>query len=329
LSRGDSPTRRRPRGAALLAWALAAVCAAPAGVRGEGATGPSLAPPPLSGARLVPASAPIGEFDARVRDPERDPLPADPEQAAEIRRGYLLFLDTPNLAPGSVGGALSCGNCHLNAGQKEGALPLVGIAAVFPEYNRRSGRSFSLEDRVVGCFLRSLNATGLRADASEEHENRAPHPDVAAPEVRALAAYLRWLSDGVTIEETRAWRGWGIPTERLIPVGRLDPRRGRRLYQQRCANCHGKDGQGVDIGGIKPGPLWGPRSWNDGAGAARIYSLAAYLRHSMPYNSPGSLSDEEAQQLAAYIDKKPRPVFPGKRFDYRVERLPPDAVYYK
>lgn len=323
MSGGGAPKRRRPAGAALRAWALAAVCAAPAEGRGEGAT----SPPP--GPRLVPASAPIAERDTRVRDPGRDPLPADPKQAQKIRRGYLLFLDTSKLAPGSVSAGLSCGNCHLNAGQKEGALPLVGIDAVFPEYNRRSGRKLSLEDRVVGCFLRSLNATALRTDASEEHENRTPHPDVVAPEVQALVAYLRWLSEGVTAEETRAWRGWHIPQERLIPVGRLDPRSGRRLYREQCANCHGTDGEGVDIGGIKPGPLWGPRSWNDGAGAARIYALAGYLRHAMPYTSPGSLSDEEAQQLAAYIDKKPRPAFPAKRYDYQVEKLPPDAVYYK
>jgi thiosulfate dehydrogenase len=329
LSGRGPPEPGRPRGAVLLACALAAVWAGPAGVRGEGAADPSLAPHPQPGARLVPASALIGDLDARVRDPERDPLPADPTQAEEIRRGYRLFLDTRNLAPGSVGSALSCGNCHLNAGQKEGALPLVGIATAFPEYNRRSGRSFSLEDRVVGCFLRSMNATGLRAATSGEHENRTPHPDVAAPEVRAVAAYLRWLSEGVTAEETRAWRGWRIPRKRLIPIGSLDPRRGRLLYREKCANCHGQDGQGVDIGGIKPGPLWGPRSWNDGAGAARIYTLASYLRQAMPYTAPGALSDEEAQQLAAYIDGKPRPVFPGKRFDYQVEKRPEDAVYYK
>jgi len=263
-----------------------------------------------------------------VRDPDRDGLPADPGQAEEIRRGYLLFLDTRKLAPGSVGGALSCGNCHLNAGQKQGALPLVGIAAVFPEYSRRCGRVFSLEDRVVGCFLRSLNAARLQKDGSESHENRAPSPDASAPEVRALAAYLRWLSEGVAAEETRAWRNWSIPKGRLIPVSRLDRRRGRRLYQDKCMNCHGADGQGVDIGGIQPGPLWGPQSWNDGAGAARIYTLASYLRYAMPYNTPGTLTDEEAQQLAAYIDGKPRPVFPGKRFDYQVEKRPPDAVYY-
>jgi thiosulfate dehydrogenase len=317
--------RSQPRAPALLACALAAICAGSSPARGEADAGPSLA----AGQRLVPAAWSITEIDTRVRDPERDLLPADVAQAEEVRRGYRLFLDTSSLAPGSVGNALSCGNCHLNAGQKEGALPLVGIAAIFPEYNQRSGRSFSLQDRVVGCFLRSMNATGLRTDANEEHENLRPHPDVAAPEVRAIAAYLRWLSEGVSAEDTRAWRGWHIPSERLIPVRQLDPRRGRQLYRQKCANCHGRDGEGVDIGGIKPGPLWGPRSWNDGAGAARIYTLASYLRHTMPYTAPGTLSDEEAQQLAAYIDGKPRPAFPGKQYDYQVEKRPKDAVYYK
>jgi thiosulfate dehydrogenase len=312
-----------------LACALAAVCVAPAGAFGQGDAGPGLAASPPPGARLVPASAPIAEIDTRVRDPDRDPLPADPGQAEEVRRGYQLFRETSTLAPGSVGSALSCGNCHLNAGQKEGALPLVGIATVFPEYSKRSGRRFSLEDRVVGCFLRSMNSTGLHPNGRGEHENGTPHPDAAAPEVRAVATYLRWLSEGVSVEETRAWRGWNIPSQKLIPVGRLDARRGRRLYRNKCENCHGRDGEGVDIGGIKPGPLWGPKSWNDGAGAARIYTLAGYLRFAMPYSSPGTLTDEEAQQLAAYIDTKPRPVFPTKRLDYQVEKRPADAVYYK
>lgn len=115
----------------------------------------------------------------------------------------------------------------------------------------------------------------------------------------------------------------------LIPLDRIDPRRGRRLYRQKCLNCHGKDGQGVQIGEIKPGPLWGPRSWNDGAGAARTYTLAGLFRHSMPYSAPGTLTDEEAQQIAAWLTSRPRPAFGAKERDFRVEPLPPDAVYYR
>jgi len=161
---------------------------------------------------------------------------------------------------------------------------------------------------------------------SSQHENGEPNPPPDAPEVRALAAYLRWLSEDVSKEETRAWRGQGIAKN--IPLEELDERRGRRLYLAKCLSCHGKNGQGVSIGGLKAGPLWGPGSWNDGAGAARVYTLAAYLRHAMPYLAPGTLTDEEAQLIARYITAQPRPEFTAKARDYQVEKLPPDAVYY-
>jgi thiosulfate dehydrogenase len=89
------------------------------------------------------------------------------------------------------------------------------------------------------------------------------------------------------------------------------------------------DGEGVAIGEKKAAPLWGPDSWNDGAGAARIYTLAGMIRYMMPYTAPGSLNDEEAQQLAAFINSKPRPVFPFKDQDYLTDKLPADSVYYQ
>ena len=108
----------------------------------------------------------------------------------------------------------------------------------------------------------------------------------------------------------------------------LDIAKGEALFQEHCTNCHGEDGQGVAIGDKKPGPLWGPDSWNDGAGAARVYTLAGIIRYSMPYLAPGRLTDEEAQELAAFIDSKPRPSYPFKDQDYRTEKLPVDSVYY-
>jgi len=114
----------------------------------------------------------------------------------------------------------------------------------------------------------------------------------------------------------------------LLPVEKLDARKGEAIYVDRCVTCHGADGQGVEIGDKKAGPLWGPDSWNDGAGAARIYTLAGIIRYAMPYLDPGSLTDEEAQQLAAFINSKPRPAYPFKAQDYSTEKLPPDSVYY-
>jgi cytochrome c len=104
----------------------------------------------LGAAPLIPETAPIGTSSMRVKDPTRGPLPQDPARAAAILRGYRTFLDTPANAERFTKGTLSCGSCHLNAGQKAGAMPLVGIAKVFPEYNKRCGRTFTLEDRVVG-----------------------------------------------------------------------------------------------------------------------------------------------------------------------------------
>jgi len=194
---------------------------------------------------------------------------------------------------------------------------------MFPEYNRRAGRLFSLGDRITDCFLRSENATGGSLKADEL-------PTPTSSEVLAISAYLTWLSRGSETGKNPSWRGQNaIAAKNLIPVEKLDARKGEAIYADRCANCHGADGQGVEIGDKTAGPLWGPGSWNDGAGAARVYTLAGMIRYSMPYLDPGNMSDEDAQHLAAFIDSRPRPVFPSKERDYRVEKLPVDAVYYK
>jgi thiosulfate dehydrogenase len=239
---------------------------------------------------------------------------------------------TRDEAPKFARNRLSCGNCHLNGGQKERALPLVGVAGVFPEYNKREGRPFSLEDRIIGCFMRSENATGsaIIPGASPAGRDSTLYPGPESEEVTALSAYIQWLSEGIRGGEKLPWRGQNmIQPDSLIPVGVLDPERGRTLFRENCRTCHGDDGQGVQIGDKKAGPLWGPDSWNDGAGAARIYTLAGIIRYAMPYLSPGSLTDEEAQQIAAFINSMPRPEFPLKQSDYRKERIPADAVYYR
>ena len=242
----------------------------------------------------------------------------------EIRWGFKIFTDTPKEAPQFAPGKMSCNNCHLNGGQRERSLPLVGVAGMFPEYNKRSGRLYSLGDRVVDCFLRSENATG--AETSQELQSP---PATTSKEVLAVSAYITWLARGSEVGRNPAWRGQNnIPSENLIPIAKLDIHRGEALFMEHCTNCHGMDGQGVQIGDKKPGPLWGPDSWNDGAGAGRIYTLAGIIRYSMPYLNPGKLTDEEAQEVAAFIDSRPRPSYPYKDQDYRTEKVPPDSVYY-
>lgn len=57
-------------------------------------------------------------------------------------------------------------------------------------------------------------------------------------------------------------------------------------------------------------PLWGDHSYNHGAGLYRLSRFAGYIKANMPlgatYKAP-LLSDEEAWDLAAYVNSMPRP----------------------
>jgi thiosulfate dehydrogenase len=253
-------------------------------------------------------------------DPTRDPLLTDPRLGDQIKWGYRIFTNTPHEAARFTGSGVSCNNCHLNAGQRERSLPLVGVAGMFPEYNARAARLISLNDRIVDCFMRSENAPGKGLEDL---------PSPTSKEVLAVAAYITWLSKGHGVGQNPQWRGRNtIAQNKLIPIAKLDRARGESLYRERCTSCHGQDGQGVQVGDKKAGPLWGPGSWNDGAGASRVYTLAGIVRYAMPYLDPGSLSDEDAQHVAAFITSQPRPVYPYKDRDYQGGKIPVDAVYY-
>jgi len=282
---------------------------------------------PLISSRMTMATA--WEFP---RNPLTDPTLDDSKLSNEIRWGFKIFTNTPREAPRFAPSKMSCNNCHLNGGQRELSLPLVGLAGSFPEYNRRSGRLYTLGDRIVDCFVRSENATGMLEAAQQsegEDEGRETLPTTASKEVLAISAYLTWLAQGYPVGKNPSWRGKNtIAPANLIPIEKLDSSKGEAIFMERCSNCHGETGQGVAIGDKKPGPLWGPDSWNDGAGAARIYTLAGIIRYSMPYMDPGNLTDEEAQHLAAFINSKPRPAYPFKNHDYRTDKVPIDGVYY-
>jgi thiosulfate dehydrogenase len=287
----------------------------------------------LSYGLLIPQSALITRSGEFPHDPTKAGLTGDSAAIRSILHGFAIFINTPLNAPSISGNALSCNNCHPNGGQRERAMPLVGVARVFPEYNKRSGRSFTLEDRVIGCLLRSINATGNRQSGSatrHENELEASKLNAGTPEVKDLTAYITWLASFPEIGKYIPWRGQNaLAPSDLIPLEKLDPKQGKELFINACSSCHGKDGQGVNLaGGKRPAPLWGPKSWNDGAGAARTYTLAGMIRHWMPYLNPGQLTNEQAQNIAAYITSQPRPGFPFKDKDFRKEKIPVDAVYY-
>ncbi|HMD37029.1 MAG TPA: hypothetical protein VKH42_18775, partial [Vicinamibacterales bacterium] len=164
----------------------------------------------------------------------------DQHVADQIRWGFRIFTDTPREAARFTGGTVSCANCHLNAGQRDRALPLVGITGMFPEYNARAARLITLADRIVDCFMRSENAPGSRAAESSEGSGERASPSPASKEVIALAAYITWLSRGHEIGNNPTWRGHNaIAPGALIPIDTLDAQRGEAVYKERCTSCHG------------------------------------------------------------------------------------------
>ena len=211
---------------------------------------------PLAGPLIPARTTMVTAWDV-PKNPLTDPTLDDSRLSKEIRWGFRLFVNTPDEATRFTPSRMSCSNCHLNAGQRERSLPLVAVAAMFPEYNRRSGRLYSLTDRIVDCFLRSENATGNLADGADRVDEDTPSmPTPASREVLAIAAYITWLARGAEVGKNPAWRGQNtMAAAALRPLDTLDPARGEAIFNERCTTCHGQDGQGVMIGDKKPGPL--------------------------------------------------------------------------
>ena len=57
------------------------------------------------------------------------------------------------------------------------------------------------------------------------------------------------------------------------------------------------------------------------------HSAAAFVRHNMPLDRPGTLTDAQAWDVAAYITSLPRMDLPGKELDYPVGKPPKDTPY--
>jgi thiosulfate dehydrogenase len=225
--------------------------------------------------------------------------------------GERIFLRTQERAAALGSNALACTNCHLEGGKMAGALALTGAAASYPRKDA-SGQHVTLEDRIVRCFTHSLAGRS---------------PEIKSETVLALAAYIGSIAKP---GDTEAADRSTIDAAAIIPFGELNAERGRARYGDLCSGCHGLDGQGYrerrePLPYDYVPPVWGPRSYNDVAGLARVYTLAGFLRHAMPRDEPGTLDPRDAQEIAAFVDGQPRPSWPDKKaWD---GASPADAVY--
>jgi thiosulfate dehydrogenase len=210
---------------------------------------------------------------------------------------------TAESLPRFVGGNLTCTSCHLDEGRRGTAAPLTGVFARYPKYIDRTGAVVSMQDRVNYCMTRSLAGSRL------PNESR---------EMQDILAYLAFMARGVPM-------GAHLPVEGMPAMPKLDGNavRGDSVYRAGCARCHGADGAGM----AKVPALWGAKSFSVGASMARQERAASFIRHNMPFDNPGTLSDRDAFDVAAFITSKPRPDMPNKAEDWPFGGAPRDVPY--
>lgn len=231
-----------------------------------------------------------------------EPAPGHPLRA-EILRGRAILEATRDSLPAQVGNDLRCTSCHLDGGATE-VLGWVGVYGKFPQYRSRSAGIQTLEDRVNDCLERSMAGRRMPSDT--------------AP-MKAILAYFAWASKDRPVSGGVAGGGITAVFDGLDP----DSARGGQLYIANCVRCHGADGAGTPLGT----PLWGPRSYTVGAGMARYRTAAAFVLANMPRDMPGTLARQDALDIAAYVDSRPRPDFASKSKDWPRGGAPSDTPY--
>ena len=225
------------------------------------------------------------------------------KDAALIKYGKKLITNTAfyfgengSVAKRSTNG-MNCQNCHLEAGTKTWGNNFSAVLSTYPKYRARSGKIETISKRINDCFERSLNGKAL---------------DTASKEMKAIIAYITWLCSSVRKGEKPAGSGFqkiAYLSEAASVV------KGKQVYIDKCMACHGPNGEGREnktAGGYTYPPLWGPHSYNSGAGLLRLANFASFVKYNMPFGLDylsTQLSNEEAWDVAAFVNSQARPSF--------------------
>lgn len=244
-------------------------------------------------------------------EPLTAPARAVPAIATEEYGRRLIAQTAEYLGPDQAdpdkrytGARLSCGSCHLATGVEPGTLTLLQVTEHYPRFSGRVAAQTDIEDRINECMQRSMNGKPLPMDS---------------PEMIAMAAYLRSL--GARYQAMGAGQKTAQePAAFKTPDRAADLAAGQAVFGAKCSICHGADGAGLlatkdrSKGFLFP-PLWGPDSFNDGAGMHRVLTAARFIKTRMPLGKP-DLTDGQAFDVAAFINNQPRPEMPNLDKDY-------------
>jgi len=232
--------------------------------------------------------------------------------------------DTHPLTKDMVGNKLQCKSCHLagsdgKPGTGDGIGTFIGTATAFPAYQKKYQTIQTLQDRINNCFPRSMSG-------------KRPIIDTEAS--LAMAAYITWLSDGMPMHMDakrpcgpKNTERWGGGNKKFAAIQKKATHEnylaGKKIYEAQCASCHGKNGEGM---GTFPG-LWGQDkegnwlAYNAGAGLAQPHKAANWIQANMPLGQGGTLSDQEAADVALYVVAQPRADFDLKNGLFPAEKM--------
>jgi thiosulfate dehydrogenase len=228
----------------------------------------------------------------------------------------VLGPDVADFNMRSMDSRLACASCHIGAGAEAGNLSLAVAMTKYPRLSPRSGGNETIQDRINGCMTRSMNGRALKLDS---------------PEMMAMVTYIRFLSERDAAMGAAQKKAHEAPAFKT-PNRKADLEAGGHVFGQRCAACHGKEGAGLaastrPVDGYVFPPLWGGNSFNEGAGLHRVLTAAKFVKAKMPLGK-ADLSDEEAFDVAAFINSKPRPQMAGLEKDYPdLKKKPVDTGY--
>ena len=233
------------------------------------------------------------------------------------RTPEFLGPDVPDPKLRFTSSRLSCGSCHLGDGTEPGTLSLPDTILHYPRYSARFGANATIEDRVNECMQRSMNGRPLPKDS---------------PEMIAMAAYIRSLGARQAASNGVPRPGPKEPPAFKTPPRAADVAAGKQILEKKCAACHQADGSGLlasgdPIHGYVFPPLWGADSFNSGAGMHRVLTAARFIKGKMPLGRP-DLTDDEAFDVAAYINSQPRPEMAHEDLDYPDRRTKPVDTGY-
>ncbi len=258
----------------------------PAGATTGGGEQTGFAGPPPQ--RAAAASKPADSFTP----PPESEIPKN-EYGETVLLGKALFTNTQQYAKNYVGNAMNCSNCHLDNGRKANSAPLWAAYVLYPAYRKKTGKVDTIQTRIQGCFMYSMNGRPPALDSKE---------------MTALVTYHYWMAKG-------APTGVKLPGQGFIkvpkPAQTPDLARGEAVYKNNCVICHGANGEGIKVNGEYAfPPLWGKESFNWGAGMHRVDTAAGFIKANMPYGLGGTLSDQEAWDVALFMNSHQRPQDP-------------------